>query len=139
MISPFKLYSSIVCAFILLICPACSRFLEVDAEELGYPSEINIPKDGGTLSFIGSRYVGLGYINGRHLSEFSSSYDADLDLYYYTYEWLTIKTIDYESWPMQPELILIADPNDTGHSRKVIIEIYTGDLYYAKITIKQDD
>lgn len=137
MISPFKYYGSIVCAFILLICPACSLFREVDAEDLGYPSEINIPTDGGTLSFVGSRYVGLEYINGRRLSEFSSSYDADLDLYYYTYEWLTIKTIDNMLCPKQPELILIAEPNNTGHSRKVIIEVYTGDLYYAKITIKQ--
>ena len=121
----------IIFCLLTLICVACSK--EID---LGYPTTVTFSSDGGEQIISSSKPFYGAYIqnydNGDHGSveqkdEFGNQYS--------TYKWLTIVYNEQEN-TYANQLTLIAEPNTSGKSRQLWIELYSGPDYQV-VNVKQ--
>ena len=110
---------------------------DVDAEDLGYPSEITFPAQGGERRYVGNDLGDINYLEIFNFEGLGFSYefigDEEHALYRWQNNWITI---DFEM--AQPILNLHAQPNSTGEARMMEFTLVTPQLRYAKIKIKQE-
>ncbi len=120
-----RLLSSL--AFVILMT-SC-EFKEVD---LGYPHSVRFSKDGGEKIVTGTICF-----TDAHIHDYKSGEDGDFlpnqdGLEGEFYKWLKI-----EYTPNSTELKIIAEPNTSGKSRKLHIELYSGPEYHT-IKVEQE-
>lgn len=114
-----------------LLCVACSK--EID---LGYPATVTFSSEGGEKVISSSKpFYGAhiqNYDNGDHGSV---SPEDEMGNIYSTYKWLTIVYNEQDNIYAN-ELKIIAEPNTSGKSRKLWIELYSGPNYQV-VNVKQ--
>lgn len=116
----------LLCTFVLL-CTSC--FEEAD---FGFPKTIKFSKEGGEKVVAGDVTYTHATIqdykgNQSHLEQ------GEDDLTYAVYKWLKVEYKDLSN----EELKIYAEPNTSGKSRKLYIELYSGPEYQV-IKVKQD-
>ena len=115
---------AIVAASVMISCEK-----EVD---LGYPKTISFTKDGGERVISGTTNF-----TDAHIHDYKSGEDGEFipradDIQYQVYEWLTIEYLANST-----ELKIIAEPNASGKSRKLHIELHSGPEYHV-VEVKQE-
>lgn len=131
--SKFYIYTMkrfILCLMALVvtsILTSCEK--EVD---LGYPKTISFTKDGGEKVITGTTNF-----TDAHIHDYKSGEDGEFipredDIQCQVYEWLTIEYLANST-----ELKIIAEPNASGKSRKLHIELHSGPEYHV-VEVKQE-
>ena len=114
-----------------LLCVACSK--EID---LGYPATVTFSADGGEKVISSSKPFFGAYIQDYNSGDAGSvSPEDEMGNSYSTYKWLTIK-YNNQGNTYANELTIIAEPNATGKSRELWIELYSGPDYQV-VNVKQ--
>lgn len=111
------------------VCAMTSCEKEVD---LGYPKTISFTKDGGEKVITGTTNF-----TDAHIHDYKSGEDGEFipredDIRYQVYEWLSIEYLANST-----ELKIIAEPNASGKSRKLHIELHSGPEYHV-VEVKQE-
>lgn len=116
---------NILCIIMLcglsLFCVSC--FVEKD---FGFPKAVTFPKEGGVTSISGNTsfyYASIQDYKGNH----GSVGDGEDGKEYVEYEWLKV---EYDK-PFSDVLKIYVEPNTTGKSRKLYIELYSGQEYHV--------
>ena len=109
------------------VMTSCEK--EVD---LGYPKTISFTKDGGEKVI-----TGVEPFTDAHIHDYKSGEDGEFvpredDIQCQVYEWLTIEYLANSA-----ELKIIAEPNASGKSRKLHIELHSGPEYHV-VEVKQE-
>ena len=109
------------------VMTSCEK--EVD---LGYPKRISFTKDGGEKVITGTTNF-----TDAHIHDYKSGEDGEFvpredDIQYQVYEWLSIEYLANST-----ELKIIAEPNASGKSRKLHIELHSGPEYHV-VEVKQE-
>ena len=131
--SKFYIYTMkrfILCLMALVvtsILTSCEK--EVD---LGYPKTISFTKDGGEKVITGTTNF-----TDAHIHDYKSGEDGEFipredDIQCQVYEWLSIEYLANST-----ELKIIAEPNASGKSRKLHIELHSGPEYHV-VEVKQE-
>ena len=112
---------------IAVVMTSCEK--EVD---MGYPTSVLFTADGGenTIS-------GIEPFTDAHIHDYKSGEDGEFvpredDIQCQVYEWLTIEYLANST-----ELKIIAEPNASGKSRKLHIELHSGPEYHV-VEVKQE-
>ena len=121
---------SILCLMALVvtsIMTSCEK--EVD---LGYPKTISFTKDGGEKVIIGTTNF-----TDAHIHDYKSGEDGEFvpredEIQCQVYKWLTIQYLVNST-----ELKIIAEPNASGKSRKLHIELHCGPEYQV-VEVQQE-
>lgn len=124
-----KLFIAIVLPLLLL---SCGKFEEVN---FGYPTDIKFTEDGGerVISVEGVQlFYHIVVIDYKTAGE-GMYYPNDGEGGYCEYEWLRVES---EACPGS-KFKVVAQPNDTGKSRKLWIELISGYKYHV-IQVVQD-
>ena len=122
---------NVVFSLLALICVACSK--EID---LGYPTTITFSSDGGEQIISSSEPFYGAYIQDYNSGANGSvSPEDDMGNIYSTYKWLTIVYNEQDNIYAN-ELKIIAEPNTSGKSRQLWIELYSGPNYQV-VNVKQ--
>lgn len=113
-----------VMAGLILMCMSC----QIEYDQMGFPGTLMFSKEGGEKIVKGEEDDYAFSIVGKSVGS-----SEDIDGYYIAqYEWLTVKKpVDNGRL-----LIITTEPNASGKSRKLEIEIFTG-LKCATIYVKQ--
>ena len=120
----------LLCLFALL-CVACSK--EID---LGYPATVTFSAEGGEKVISSSKPFYGAYIQDYNNGDAGSvSPEDEFGNRYSTYKWLTIIYNEHENIYAN-ELTIIAEPNATGKSRELWLELYSGPDYQV-VKVKQ--
>lgn len=118
------------CLFALM-CVACSK--EID---LGYPATVTFSSDGGEKVISSNEPFYGAYIQDYDNGGAGSVEPEDeVGNHRSTYKWLTIIYNEHENIYAN-ELTIIAEPNTTGKSRELWIELYSGPDYQV-VNVKQ--
>ena len=118
------------CLFALMFV-ACSK--EID---LGYPATVTFSADGGEKVISSSKPFYGAYIQDYNSGDAGSvSPEDEQGNHYSTYKWLTIK-YNNQGNTYANELTIIAEPNATGKSRELWLELYSGPDYQV-VKVKQ--
>ena len=118
---------------IILALVAASVMTSCEKEvDLGYPKTISFTKDGGEKVITGTTNF-----TDAHIHDYKSGEDGEFmpredDIQYQVYEWLTIEYLANST-----ELKIIAEPNASGKSRKLHIELHSGPEYHV-VEVKQE-
>ena len=109
------------------VMTSCEK--EVD---LGYPKTISFTKDGGEKVITGTTHF-----TDAHIHDYKSGEDGEFipredDIQCQVYEWLSIEYLANST-----ELKIIAEPNASGKSRKLHIELHSGPEYHV-VEVKQE-
>ena len=114
-----------------LLCVACSK--EID---LGYPAAVTFSSEGGEKVISSSKPFYGAYIQDYNNGGTGSvSPEDEMGNHYSTYKWLTIIYNEHENIYAN-ELTIVAEPNTTGKSRELWIELYSGPDYQV-VNVKQ--
>ena len=114
-----------------LLWVACSK--EID---LGYPAAVTFSSEGGEKVISSSKPFYGAYIQDYNNGGTGSvSPEDEMGNHYSTYKWLTIIYNEHENIYAN-ELTIIAEPNTTGKSRELWIELYSGPDYQV-VNVKQ--
>ena len=120
----------LLCLFTLL-CVACSK--EID---LGYPATVTFSAEGGEKVISSSKPFYGAYIQDYNSGDAGSvSPEDEFGNSYSTYKWLTIK-YNEQGNTYANELTIIAEPNTSGRSRQLWLELYSGPDYQV-VNVKQ--
>ena len=100
--------------------------------DFGYPQSVNFTKDGGEKVITGTTNF-----TGAHIHDYKSGEDGAFvpredDIKCQVYEWLTIEYLANST-----ELKIIAEPNTSGKSRKLHIELHLRQEYQV-VEVKQE-
>lgn len=112
----------ILCLMALLAVSAmtsCEK--EVD---FGYPQSVNFTKDGGEKVITGTTKFTDAHIHDYKSGEDGAFVPREDDIECQVYEWLTIEYLANST-----ELKIIAEPNTSGKSRKLHIELHLRQEY----------
>ena len=112
------------------LCTSC--FKEVD---LGFPATVTFSKEGGTKTVTGDVAFTNADIHDYKTGEQGEETWGEDGTRYNSYKWLKVEYKEYK-WNSK-ELTIYAEPNTTGKSRKLYIELYSGPEYHV-ITVVQD-
>ena len=112
---------------VAVVMTSCEK--EVD---LGYPKTVSFTKDGGEKVITGTTNF-----TDAHIHDYKSGDDGEYvpredEIESQVYKWLTIEYI-----PHGTELKIIAEPNTSGKSRKLHIELHSGPEYHV-VEVKQE-
>ena len=112
---------------IAVVMTSCEK--EVD---LGYPTSVTFTADGGEKIV-----TGVEPFTDAHIHDYKSGEDGEFvpredDIQCQVYEWLTIEYLANSA-----ELKIIAEPNASGKSRKLHIELHSGPEYHV-VEVKQE-
>ena len=110
-----------------LIMSSCEK--EVD---LGYPKTISFTKDGGEKVITGITDFTDAHIHNYKRGEDGEFVPREDEIQCQVYEWLTIEYLTNST-----ELKIIAEPNASGKSRKLHIELHSGREYHI-VEVKQE-
>ena len=121
----------VIFCLVALLCVACSK--EID---LGYPATVTFSAEGGEKVISSSKPFYGAYIQDYNSGDAGSvSPEDEFGNRYSTYKWLTIKYNEQEN-TYANELTIIAEPNTTGKSRELWLELYSGPDYQV-VKVKQ--
>lgn len=100
--------------------------------DFGYPQSVNFTKDGGEKVITGTTNF-----TDAHIHDYKSGEDGEFipredDIQCQVYEWLSIEYLANST-----ELKIIAEPNASGKSRKLHIELHSGPEYHV-VEVKQE-
>lgn len=112
---------------VAVVMTSCEK--EVD---LGYPTSVTFTADGGEKTI-----TGVEPFTDAHIHDYNSGEDGEFvpredDIQYQVYEWLSIEYLANST-----ELKIIAEPNASGKSRKLHIELHSGPEYHV-VEVKQE-
>ena len=112
---------------IAVVMTSCEK--EVD---LGYPTSVTFTADGGEKIV-----TGVEPFTDAHIHDYKSGEDGEFvpredDIQCQVYEWLSIEYLANST-----ELKIIAEPNASGKSRKLHIELHSGPEYHV-VEVKQE-
>ena len=112
---------------VAVVVTSCEK--EVD---LGYPTSVTFTADGGEKTV-----TGVEPFTDAHIHDYKSGEDGEFvpredDIQCQVYEWLTIEYLANST-----ELKIIAEPNTSGKSRKLHIELHSGPEYHV-VEVKQE-
>lgn len=126
--------NNILIKFLLCILPflCTSCFKEVD---LGFPATVTFSKEGGTKTVTGDVAFTNADIHDYTTGEQGEETLREDGTRYNSYKWLKVEYKEYK-WNSK-ELTIYAEPNTTGKSRKLYIELYSGPEYHV-IKVVQD-
>lgn len=121
-----KLFALLVLV-VAVVMTSCEK--EVD---FGYPTSVAFTADGGEKTV-----TGVEPFTDAHIHDYKSGEDGEFvsredDIQYQVYEWLTIEYLANST-----ELKIIAEPNASGKSRKLHIELHSGPEYHV-VEVKQE-
>lgn len=120
--------------YCLMAIVAASVMTSCEKEvDLGYPKTISFTKDGGEKVITGT----TNFTDAPHIHDYKSGEDGEFvpredDIQYQVYEWLSIEYLANST-----ELKIIAEPNASGKSRKLHIELHSGPEYHV-VEVKQE-
>ena len=112
---------------VAVVMTSCEK--EVD---LGYPTSVTFTADGGEKTI-----TGVEPFTDAHIHDYNSGEDGEFvpredDIQCQVYEWLSIEYLANST-----ELKIIAEPNASGKSRKLHIELHSGQEYHV-LEVKQE-
>ena len=119
--------------YCLMAIVAASVMTSCEKEvDLGYPKTISFTKDGGEKVITGTTNF-----TDAHIHDYKSGEDGEFvpredDIQYQVYEWLSIEYLANST-----ELKIIAEPNASGKSRKLHIELHSGPEDHV-VEVKQE-
>ena len=110
---------SLMAIVVAVVMTSCEK--EVD---LGYPKVVSFGKDGGEKVI-----AGAVDFSGAEIHDYKSGDDGEYvpregEVECQVYKWLTVEYV-----PHSTELKIIAEPNASGKSRKLHIELHCGPEY----------
>ena len=136
------LIKTLLCSFVLLfvscdLIPIGSMEQEVN---FGYPESVTFSNEGGERVFGGDDFHQAIILSSKDpkTREYGGYDEAD-SVEYYVFDWLKVeykKPMRYASVDAN-ELRIIAEPNTTGRSRKLTIQVSRPDLSFQSIKVKQ--
>ena len=119
--------------YCLMAIVAASVMISCEKEvDLGYPKTISFTKDGGERVISGTTNFTDAHIHDYKSGEDGEFVSREDDIQYQVYEWLTIEYLTNST-----ELKIIAEPNASGKSRKLHIELHSGPEYHV-VEVKQE-
>ena len=119
--------------YCLMAIVAASVMTSCEKEvDLGYPKTISFTKDGGEKVITGTTNF-----TDAHIHDYKSGEDGDVlpvagETESEVYKWLKIEYVSHST-----ELKIIAEPNASGKSRKLHIELHSGPEYHV-VEVKQE-
>ncbi len=117
-----KIFALVLVLISVLMVASC-EFEEVD---FGYPKTVTFLKDGGEKVVTGATRFTDAHIHDYKSGDDGNGVHREDGVECETYKWLKIEYV-YNS----TELKIIAEPNTTGKSRKLHIELYSGPEYHV--------
>ncbi len=122
-----KIFAILLVLTSVFVMTSCEE--EVD---LGYPESVSFTKDGGEKVITGTTNF-----TDAHIHDYKNGDDGEFvpredEIECQVYKWLTIEYI-----PHGTELKIIAEPNTSGKSRKLHIELHSGPEFHV-VEIKQE-
>ena len=119
--------------YCLMAIVAASVMISCEKEvDLGYPKTISFTKDGGERVISGMTNFTDAHIHDYKSGEDGAFVPREDDIECQVYEWLTIEYLANST-----ELKIIAEPNASGKSRKLHIELHSGPEYHV-VEVKQE-
>ena len=112
---------------IAVVMTSCEK--EVD---MGYPTSVLFTADGGENTISGIEPFTDAHIHDYKSGEQGSVLPTEGDFDSEVFKWLKIEYV-----PHSTELKIIAEPNTTGKSRELHIELYSGQEYHIT-KVKQE-
>lgn len=118
---------SLMAIVVAVVMTSCEK--EVD---FGYPKTISFTKDGGEKVITGTTKF-----TDAHIHDYKSGEDGEFvpredEIWCQVYKWLTIEYLANST-----ELKIIAEPNASGKSRKLHIELHCGPEYQV-VEVQQE-
>lgn len=136
------LIKTLLCSFVLFfvscdLIPIGSMEQEVN---FGYPESVTFSNEGGERVFGGDDFHQAIILSSKDpKTREYGGYDEVDSVEYYVFDWLKVeykKPMRYASVDAN-ELRIIAEPNTTGRSRKLTIQVSQPDLSFQSIKVKQ--
>ena len=136
------LIKTLLCSFVLLfvscdLIPIGSMEQEVN---FGYPESVTFSNEGGERVFGGDDFHQAIILSSKDpKTREYGGYDEVDSVEYYVFDWLKVeykKPMRYASVDAN-ELRIIAEPNTTGRSRELTIQVSQPNLYFQSIKVKQ--
>lgn len=136
------LIKTLLCGFLLLfvscdLIPIGSMEQEVN---FGYPESVTFSNEGGERVFGGDDFHQAIILSSKDpKTREYGGYDEVDSVEYYVFDWLKVeykKPMRYASVDAN-ELRIIAEPNTTGRSRELTIQVSQPNLSYQSIKVKQ--
>ncbi len=114
--------------FLMIIIGASTiTSCEYDKVEMGFPTSITFSNIGGE-EIVSSSSLDFSFISHANIHNYNNGNQGKIsktdNTYCSTYEWLKIEYTDNGT-----DVKVVAEPNTTGKSRKLHIEIYCGKKY----------
>ena len=109
-----------------------SCFREAD---LGYPDTVTFPGEGGVETITGNTAYTHAEIHDYKTGESGEVHKTEDGTFYNVHRWLKVEYKAYDG--NNKDLIIHAEPNTTGKSRTLYIELYSGPEY-ATVKVVQD-
>ena len=136
------LIKTLLCGFLLFLVscdlvPIGSMEQEVN---FGYPESVTLSNEGGVRVFGGNDFYQAIILSSKKpkIREYGGYNDVD-STEYYVFDWLKVeykKPMRYANVDAN-ELRIIAEPNTTGRSRELTIQVSQPNLYFQSIKVKQ--
>lgn len=136
------LIKTLLCGFLLLfvscdLIPIGSMEQEVN---FGYPESVTFSNEGGERVFGGDDFHQAIILSSKEpkTREYGGYNEVD-SVEYYVFDWLKVeykKPMRYASVDAN-ELRIIAEPNTTGRSRELTIQVSQPNLSFQSIKVKQ--
>ncbi|MBR5851879.1 MAG: hypothetical protein IKY73_05090 [Bacteroidaceae bacterium] len=136
------LIKTLLCGFLLFfvscdLVPIGSMEQEVN---FGYPESVTLSNEGGVRVFGGNDFYQAIILSSKKpkIREYSGYNDVD-STEYYVFDWLKVeykKPMRYAGVDAN-ELRIIAEPNTTGKSRELTIQVSQPNLSFQSIKVKQ--
>ena len=136
------LIKTLLCSFVLLfvscdLIPIGSMEQEVN---FGYPESVTFSNEGGERVFGGDDFHQAIILSSKDpkTREYGGYNEVD-SVEYYVFDWLKVeykKPMRYASVDAN-ELRIIAEPNTTGRSRELTIQVSQPNLSFQSIKVKQ--
>ena len=118
--------------YCLMAIVAASVMISCEKEaDFGYPQSVNFTKDGGEKVITGTTNFTDAHIHDYKSGEDGAFVPREDDIQCQVYEWLTIEYLANST-----ELKIIAEPNTSGKSRKLHIELHLRQEYQV-VEVKQ--
>ena len=119
--------------FCLIALVAASIMTSCEKEvDLGYPQTVNFAKDGGEKTVTGVEPFTDAHIHDYNSGDQGSVLPNEGDVDIEVFKWLKIEYVAHST-----ELKIIAEPNASGKSRKLHIELHSGPEYHV-VEVKQE-
>ena len=122
-----KFIFCLIALVVAVVMTSCEK--EVD---LGYPQTVNLAKDGGEKTITGVEPFTDAHIHDYNSGDQGSVLPNEGDIDIEVFKWLKIEYVAHST-----ELKIIAEPNASGKSRKLHIELHSGPEYHV-VEVKQE-